>query len=155
MTVDSTGAVHFPAGTRCGALAEWMSGAMPRLGFPLWEAFSQKEWKTLSFSEINARTVAHYAQMEQLVDYICRRQGFSAEEAHFLKQYLRINGAMDEMSVKIYMPRQAFGVPVDSLAQQRNRDMADPAQYILTPRLDPTDWTAFSLNNDIHFLSNR
>ena len=155
MTVDSTGAVHFPAGTRCGALAEWMSGAMPYIHYPLWKSISQEEWKTLSFSEINARTVAHYAQMEQLVDYICRRQGFSAEEAHLLKQYLRINGAMDEMSVKIYMPRPAPGVPADSLTLQRNQDMADPAQYILTPRLDPTDWTAFALNNDIFFLSNR
>ena len=43
----------------------------------------------------------------------------------------------------------------ETLADIREKELADPAMYISLPRLDPMDWTAFSINNDIYFLSNR
>lgn len=45
--------------------------------------------------------------------------------------------------------------PEDTLADIREKELADPAMYISMARLDPTDWTAFSINEDLFFLSNR
>ena len=59
------------------------------------------------------------------------------------------------MSAKFYLPRAKPGMALDSLGRQRSKDLADPSLYVSMAQLDPGDWTAFMLNNDIFFLSNR
>ena len=154
MQVDSAGFVHYPAGSRCGALAEWMTEAGPRFYFPM-KSITPEDWKTISIRDYTTRIAEHYAKMQELADYICRRQGFSDEEAHLLKQQIRILAVEDEMSAKFNLPRAKPGMPLDSLGRQRSKDLADPSLYVSMAQLDPGDWTAFMLNNDIFFLSNR
>ena len=152
MRIDSHGLVHFPAGTRCGKLAEWLSNVAP--GF--YHVYvTPEEWQTTSFSDYAALVESHYESLQTFADYICDRERFSQEEAHLLKQQIRIQAATDELGASIYMPQRSMTEPEDSLADIREKELADPAMYISLPRLDPMDWTAFSINNDIYFLSNR
>ena len=152
MRIDSHGLVHFPAGTRCGKLAEWLSNVAP--GF-YHVHLTPEEWQTISFSDYAALVESHYESLQTFADYICARERFSQEEAHLLKQQLRIQAATDELDASIYMPQRSMTEPEDSLADIREKELANPAMYISLPRLDPMDWTAFSINNDIYFLSNR
>ena len=152
MRIDSHGLVHFPAGTRCGKLAEWLSNVAP--GF-YHVYLTPEEWQTTSFSDYAALVESHYESLQTFADYICDRERFSQEEAHLLKQQIRIQAATDELGASIYMPQRSMTEPEDSLADIREKELADPAMYISLPRLDPMDWTAFSINNDIYFLSNR
>ena len=152
MRIDSHGLVHFPAGTRCGKLAEWLSNVAP--GF-YHVHLTHEEWQTISFSDYAALVESHYESLQTFADYICDRERFSQEEAHLLKQQIRIQAATDELGASIYMPQRSMTEPEDSLADIREKELADPAMYISLPRLDPMDWTAFSINNDIYFLSNR
>ena len=155
MRIDSTGLVHFPEGAKFGKLAEWLSNAEPLLRFPMRGAISAEEWETISVKDIISRITSHYETVQTFVDYISTREHFSLEEAHLLKQRIRIMAATDELSVDFYMPRTPLGEPMDSLARIRANDLADPSLYISLAQLDPSDWTAFSLNNDITILSNR
>ena len=152
MRIDSHGLVHFPAGTRCGKLAEWLSNVAP--GF-YHVYLTPEEWQTTSFSDYAALVESHYESLQTFADYICDRERFSQEEAHLLKQQIRIQAATDELGASIYMPQRSMTEPEDSLADIREKELANPAMYISLPRLDPMDWTAFSINNDIYFLSNR
>ena len=152
MRIDSHGLVHFPAGTRRGKLAEWLSNVAP--GF-YHVYLTPEEWQTTSFSDYAALVESHYESLQTFADYICDRERFSQEEAHLLKQQIRIQAATDELGASIYMPQRSMTEPEDSLADIREKELADPAMYISLPRLDPMDWTAFSINNDIYFLSNR
>ena len=154
MQIDSAGLIHYSSNSRYGALSEWMSEAGPRFYFPM-QSITKEDWKTITISDYTSRIAEHYARMQELADYICRRQGFSDEEAHLLKQQIKINAAMDEMSAQFYLPRAKPGVPLDSLGQQRSIDLADASLYVSMAQLDPCDWTAFMLNNESFFLSNR
>ena len=157
MRIDATGRVHYSADSRCGKLAEWMSNEAPR-GFSFLKLLSEEEKQTISISDYMARVASHYETVQTLADYICARERFSQEEAHLLKQHIRILAATDEMSAQIYLMRSLMmnpGQTLDSLSITRQKDLADPAKYISLARLDPTDWTAFSLVNDIDVLSNR
>ena len=157
MRIDATGRVHYSADSRCGKLAEWMSNEAPR-GFSFLKLLSEEEKQTISISDYMARVASHYETVQTLADYICARERFSQEEAHLLKQHIRILAATDEMSAQIYLMRSLMmnpGQTLDSLSVIRQKDLADPAKYISMARLDPTDWTAFSLVNDIDVLSNR
>ena len=157
MRIDATGCVHYSADSRCGKLAEWMSNEAPR-GFRFLKLLSDEEKQTISISDYMARVASHYETVQTLADYICARERFSQEEAHLLKQHIRILAATDEMSAQIYLMRSLMmnpGQTLDSLSITRQKDLADPAKYISLARLDPTDWTAFSLVNDIDVLSNR
>ena len=157
MRIDATGRVHYSADSRCGKLAEWMSNEAPR-GFSFLKLLSEEEKQTISISDYMARVASHYETVQTLADYICARERFSREEAHLLKQHIRILAATDELSARIYLMRSLMmnpGQTLDSLSVTRQKDLADPAKYISLARLDPTDWTAFSLVNDISTLSNR
>ena len=68
-----------------------------------------------------------------LADYVGERQGFSNEEIHLLKQNIRIVAAARELL---------------SVSE------TDPSLYISMAKLDPEDWTAFSISNEISSLSN-
>lgn len=68
-----------------------------------------------------------------LADYVGERQGFSNEETHLLKQNIRIIAAARELL---------------SVSE------TDPSLYISMAKLDPEDWTAFSISNEICSLSN-
>lgn len=107
--IDSTGLVHYPTGSRCGKLASWLSNAAP------------------SFNSPQDSTVL------MLADYVGERLGFSNEEAHLLKQKIRITAATMEL---------------------RSVTETDPSLYISLAKLDPEDWTAFSISNEIFSLSN-
>ena len=152
MRIDATGRVHYSADSRCGKLAEWLSNVAP--GF-YHVYLTPEEWQTTSFSDYAALVESHYESLQTFADYICDRERFSQEEAHLLKQQIRIQAATDELGASIYMPQRSMTEPEDSLADIREKELADPAMYISLPRLDPMDWTAFSINNDIYFLSNR
>lgn len=154
MLIDAKGLIHFADNTQCGHLAQWMSNAMPRLVFPMREAISKEQWQTISFADYCALVSEHYGRMLSLADYISARQGFSAQEAHFLKQYLRILAACDELEFTYHIPRQRPGSEPDSIARQREEDMKDPSIYISTARLDPSDWTAYCLNNEASLFVN-
>lgn len=156
MRIDADGRVHYSSDSRCGKLAEWMSNEAPR-GFSFLKMLSEEERQTTSISDYMASVASHYETVQTLADYICARERFSQEEAHLLKQHIRILAATDEMSARIYLMRSFMmnPEPLDSLSVIRQKDLADPAKYISMARLDPTDWTAFSLVNDIDVLSNR
>ena len=157
MRIDTAGRVHYSADSRCGKLAEWLSNEAPR-GFSFLKMLSEEDRQTLSIDGYMARVASHYETVQTLADYICARERFSQEEAHLLKQHIRILAATDEMSAGIYLMRSLMmnpGQTLDSLSVIRQKDLADPAKYISMARLDPTDWTAFSLVNDIDVLSNR
>ena len=79
MTIDSLGTVHYPSGTSCGRLLDWMSNARPAISFD--SEFMRDETMFLSFA-----------------DYIIRRYRFSGEEAHLLKHYFRLKAASGELS---------------------------------------------------------
>ena len=68
-----------------------------------------------------------------LADYVGERQGFSNEETHLLKQNIRIMAAARELL---------------SVSE------TDPSLYISMAKLDPEDWTAFIISNEISSLSN-
>lgn len=155
MRIDAAGRVHYSSDSRCGKLAEWMSNEAPR-GFSILKLLSEEEQQTISISDYMARVASHYETVQTLADYICARERFSQEEAHLLKQHIRILAATDEMSAGIYLMRSFMmnSDPLDSLSVIRQKDLADPAKYISMAQLDPTDWTAFSLVNDISTLSN-
>ncbi len=107
--IDSYGLVHYPAGSRCGKLASWLSNAAPR--------FNSPQDSTILL----------------LADYVGERQGFSNEETHLLKQNIRIIAAARELL---------------SVSE------TDPSLYISLAKLDPEDWTAFIISNEISSLSN-
>ncbi|MBO5634861.1 MAG: hypothetical protein J5907_05545, partial [Bacteroidales bacterium] len=107
--IDSAGLVHYPAGSRCGKLASWLSNAAPSFNSPL------------------------DSTILMLADYAGERLGFSKEEAHLLKQKIRIMAAARELL---------------SVSE------TDPSLYISMAKLDPEDWTAFSISNEIFSLSN-
>lgn len=107
--IDSSGLVHYPADSRCGKLASWLSNAAP------------------SFNSPQDSTIL------MLADYAGERLGFSKEEAHLLKQKIRITAATMEL---------------------RSVTETDPSLYISLAKLDPEDWTAFSISNEIFSLSN-
>ena len=107
--IDSYGLVHYPAGSRCGKLASWLSNAAPR--------FNSPQDSTILL----------------LADYVGERQGFSNEETHLLKQNIRIIAAARELL---------------SVSE------TDPSLYISMAKLDPEDWTAFIISNEISSLSN-
>lgn len=107
--IDSYGLVHYPAGSRCGKLASWLSNAAPR--------FNSPQDSTILL----------------LADYVGERQGFSNEETHLLKQNIRIMAAARELL---------------SVSE------TDPSLYISMAKLDPEDWTAFIISNEISSLSN-
>ena len=107
--IDSAGLVHYPAGSRCGKLASWLSNAAPSFNSPL------------------------DSTILMLADYAGERLGFSKEEAHLLKQKIRIMAAARELL---------------SVSE------TDPSLYISMAKLDPEDWTAFSISNEISSLSN-
>ena len=71
--IDSAGLVHYPAGSRCGKLAEWLSNAAP--------SFDSPQDSTILL----------------LADYVAERLGFSNEETHLLKQNIRIMAAAREL----------------------------------------------------------
>ena len=107
--IDSSGLVHYPADSRCGKLASWLSNAAP--------SFNSPQDSTILL----------------LADYVGERQGFSNEETHLLKQNIRIMAAA----------RELFSV-----------SETDPSLYISMAKLDPEDWTAFIISNEISSLSN-
>ena len=107
--IDSSGLVHYPADSRCGKLASWLSNAAP--------SFNSPQDSTILL----------------LADYVGERQGFSNEETHLLKQNIRIIAAARELL---------------SVSE------TDPSLYISMAKLDPEDWTAFSISNEISSLSN-
>ena len=107
--IDSSGLVHYPADSRCGKLASWLSNAAP--------SFNSPQDSTILL----------------LADYVGERQGFSNEETHLLKQNIRIIAAARELL---------------SMSE------TDPSLYISMAKLDPEDWTAFSISNEIFSLSN-
>ena len=107
--IDSSGLVHYPADSRCGKLASWLSNAAPSFNFP------------------------QDSTILLLADYVGERQGFSKEEAHLLKQKIRIMAAARELL---------------SVSE------TDPSLYISMAKLDPGDWTAFIISNEISSLSN-
>ena len=109
LQIDSSGLVHYPADSRCGKLASWLSNAAP------------------SFNSPQDSTIL------MLADYAGERLGFSKEEAHLLKQKIRITAATMEL---------------------RSVTETDPSLYISLAKLDPEDWTAFSISNEIFSLSN-
>ena len=71
--IDSSGLVHYPADSRCGKLASWLSNAAP--------SFNSPQDSTILL----------------LADYVGERQGFSNEETHLLKQNIRIIAAAREL----------------------------------------------------------
>ena len=107
--IDSSGLVHYPADSRCGKLASWLSNAAP--------SFNSPQDSTILL----------------LADYVGERQGFSNEETHLLKQNIRIMAAARELL---------------SVSE------TDPSLYISLAKLDPEDWTAFIISNEISSLSN-
>ena len=107
--IDSSGLVHYPADSRCGKLASWLSNAAP--------SFNSPQDSTILL----------------LADYVGERQGFSNEETHLLKQNIRIIAAARELL---------------SMSE------TDPSLYISMAKLDPEDWTAFIISNEISSLSN-
>ena len=107
--IDSSGLVHYPADSRCGKLASWLSNAAP--------SFNSPQDSTILL----------------LADYVGERQGFSNEETHLLKQNIRIIAAARELL---------------SVSE------TDPSLYISMAKLNPEDWTAFSISNEIFSLSN-
>ena len=107
--IDSSGLVHYPADSRCGKLASWLSNAAP--------SFNSPQDSTILL----------------LADYVGERQGFSYEETHLLKQNIRIIAAARELL---------------SMSE------TDPSLYISMAKLDPEDWTAFIISNEISSLSN-
>ena len=143
--IDSAGLVHFPAGTRCGKLASWLSNAAPSFYFSLSRSISAEERDTLTIGSLFARMGHHYDKMQMLADYVSERQGFSREEVHLLKQKIRIMAAYNELgSVMDFQTAPGEG----------QEDLADPSLYISMAELDPENWTVFILSNDIYSLSN-
>ena len=143
--IDSAGLVHYPAGSRCGKLASWLSNAAPNFNFQASDPMSSEEKDSLGISGFFARIGQHYDKMLTLADYTSERLGFSNEETHLLKQKIRIMAAARELvSVMEFQPVQVKG----------QNDFSDPSLYISMAKLDPEDWTAFIISNEISSLSN-
>lgn len=142
--IDSTGLVHYPLGSRCGELAGWLSNAAPSFHFSL-NGSMPEERDSLGIGSFFARVSQYCDRMLMLADYVSGRQGFSKEEVHLLKQNIRILAATRELSsVLDFQPAMGIG----------QEDFADPSLYISMAKLDPEDWTAFTISNDILSLSN-
>lgn len=152
MTVDAEGMVQYAEGTPCANLCRWMNTSSRSLNtqYHYWE-IPRAELATMSFPDFVARVKAHQAGIMKQVDSIIVAERFSAKEAHLLRQHTLLYTSLNIFSFRMMPDLPGM---TDEIKEQRQKDMANPANYELLRQLDPKDLTWFSLPSEMSTMSN-